>query len=182
MQRKTAFQIIAAGAICLALPFIARFPSVDTFFALGLILVPGGVYGLIRSPGTSQSQGSPETSPRRKFQFDWKVVLGLLFVFGVIAKAFNPDEAEQSAPIQQYAKKDGTFDKRKDDLDELCKDWVFYKAKSYKYEREGQVVKANEARARLTDVNVWLSQYNEGDVSKVCGQYDTPERLAQYMR
>ena len=55
-------------------------------------------------------------------------------------------------PLKQYAKADGTFDARKDDLDELFKDYVYYKSKTYKYGREGKEL--IEARVALDKTNV----------------------------
>ncbi|MEH6387453.1 MAG: hypothetical protein V7772_06200 [Pseudomonas profundi] len=182
MQRKTALQIVAAGGVCLAIPFIVTFPSVDVFLALGLILVPVGIYGFLKGTSSPAEQSPPEAKPSGKFKANWKVVLGVLFVLGIIGKAVNPDADDRSAPLQQYAKKDGTFDERKNDLDELCQDRVFYRAKSAKYSNEGDVVGAGEAFAALVDVDRWLSEYNEADVEKVCKQYEKPEKIAQYMR
>ncbi len=119
---------------------------------------------------------------------NWPLVIGAIAALGIVANVMNPSGQTQNASKaptpqkQQVAKKDGTFDKRANDLDELCKDFVYYKAKSYKYGREGQHEKAQEARNSLENTNIWLSQYNESDVTKTCSQYDTEENLAKYMR
>ncbi len=119
---------------------------------------------------------------------NWPLVIGAIVAIGILGNFIKPNNQAQSPtkapepPKQQIAKKDGTMDKRPNDLDELCKDFVFYKAKTYKYEREGQQEKALEARISLDKTNIWLSQYHESDVAKICSQYDTKENLAKYMR
>lgn len=82
----------------------------------------------------------------------------------------------------QVTKRDGTVDSRPDDLDELCQDLVYYKAKSYKYAREGDERAAADASADLAAVTADLSEYRPEDVSKTCARYDTQENLAKYMR
>ena len=119
---------------------------------------------------------------------NWTFVIGAIIAVGILGNFIKPSGQTQNSSKtpepqkQQLAKKDGTFDKRANDLDELCKDFVYYKAKAYKYGREGQQEKAQEARNSLEKTNIWLSQYNESDVTKTCSQYDTEENLAKYMR
>lgn len=101
-------------------------------------------------------------------------------------KGLNAPQAATAPPQepvkQQIAKKDGTFDERPNDLDELCKDWVYWKAKTYKHGREGNQEEAQKARAEFQKVNVWLEEYRNEDVARVCQQYDTKENLVKYMR
>ena len=100
------------------------------------------------------------------------MVIGAIIAVGILGNFIKPSSQTQNSSKtpepqkQQVAKKDGTFDKRANDLDELCKDFVYYKAKAYKYGREGQQEKAQEARNSLEKTNIWLSQYNESDVTK----------------
>lgn len=87
----------------------------------------------------------------------------------------------QSKPQSQIAKKDGTIDARPDDLDELCKDWVYYRTKILKFTREGNQKAASEARRAFADVNTWLSEYRDNDVATTCAKYDTPEFIRRYL-
>lgn len=73
--------------------------------------------------------------------------------------------APDTSPECNIPKKDGSMDERKCDLQELCKDWVFYRKKIMEYSGEGNVVKATDARASFNRVNQWLSAYKESDVS-----------------
>ena len=61
-------------------------------------------------------------------------------------------------------KKDGTIDPRPNDLEELCKDWLYYRKKIIEAESAGQTDKADEYRATFRQVNAWLDEYNEDDV------------------
>ena len=65
----------------------------------------------------------------------------------------------------KVAKKDGTLDERECDLEELCKDWVFYRGKTLKHSREGEQSKLSEAQRAFNKTNVWLRAYQEKDVS-----------------
>lgn len=118
-------------------------------------------------------------------------IVAILIILNLFSKIFENDKssAPQVQPVQhetiakqQIAKKDGTYDERPNDLDELCKDWVFYKARAYKYGREGDQEAAQDARNHFQQTNVWLEQYKEEDVTTTCAQYDTKENLKNYMR
>jgi hypothetical protein len=61
-------------------------------------------------------------------------------------------------------KRDGTIDERPNDLEELCKDWLYYRKKIIEHEVAGKTEKAAEARARFQAVNFWLDEYDESDV------------------
>lgn len=74
-------------------------------------------------------------------------------------------EAKVLAPECKVTKKDGTLDARECDLEELCKDWVFYRGKTLKYSSEGEQSKLADAQRSFNKTNVWLSAYREKDVS-----------------
>ncbi|QVI86996.1 hypothetical protein [Pseudomonas viridiflava] len=126
---------------------------------------------------------------QKKKGTNWKFVLGAVLVVAIGRQMFLPPSpsaahAPATAPValKQYVKLDGTIDPRKDDLDELCKDHVYYTSKTYKYGREGKTKELIEARVELDKNNIWLSAYAHADVSAVCAKYDTPENQAKYMR
>lgn len=182
MQRKNAIKILSIGGLLFALPFLIQFPSSEILLCVGIVMIPIGLFGLIKGSTTPSTASTEKPTTERKT--NWPIIIGAIIAVSLFGNLIKPQIStkQQQPPKQQFAKKDGTFDERKDDLDELCKDFVFYKAKAYKYGREGNMQEAQEARASLEKTNIWLSQYNESDVTKVCAQYDTQENLAKYMR
>lgn len=107
-------------------------------------------------------------------------IILILIVFLLVSGCGDSEKSTNKFP--QIAKKDGTFDERSDDLHELCQDFVYYKAKAYKYGREGNHKNAQDARLNLEKTNIWLSEYHEKDVAETCSIYDTKENLTKYMR
>lgn len=70
-------------------------------------------------------------------------------------------------------KKDGTYEtERCDDLDELAKDWLFYRKEIIIAARKGDKAKADKRRASFQQINAWLSQYNDSDVSRAIAKYE----------
>lgn len=59
--------------------------------------------------------------------------------------------------------KDGTVDPRPNDLEELCKDYAFFRRKILEYSSAGQLEKADEARASFRAVDAWLDEYDRND-------------------
>lgn len=74
--------------------------------------------------------------------------------------------------IHNIPKKDGTYDDRENDLEELCKDWFFYRNKILEYSRAGKTEKAADARESFNQVNAWLSQYKEDDVTAMMSKVE----------
>ena len=62
-------------------------------------------------------------------------------------------------------KMDGTIDERQDDLQELAKDWIFYRDRIMKYSSEANYEKVQKARMNFQKINVWLEAYDSNDVS-----------------
>jgi hypothetical protein len=73
--------------------------------------------------------------------------------------------SQATSPECNIPKKDGSMDARKCDLEELCKDWVFYRRKILLYSSEGNESGAANARNSFNRVNEWLSAYKDSDVS-----------------
>lgn len=76
----------------------------------------------------------------------------------------NQSTARQLPPECFITKRNGMLDERVCDLEELCKDWVFYRARIARYQNSGDTRKANEARQSFQRINNWLSDYREEDV------------------
>jgi len=60
---------------------------------------------------------------------------------------------------------DGSLDERPNDLEELCLDWLYYRDKILEYTQAGKTDKAADARTAWNEINAWLNEYNENDVS-----------------
>jgi hypothetical protein len=60
---------------------------------------------------------------------------------------------------------DGSLDARPNDLEELCLDWLYYRDKILEYTQAGKTDKATDARTAWNEINVWLNEYNENDVT-----------------
>lgn len=67
-------------------------------------------------------------------------------------------------------------------IEELCKDWAYYKAKVYKYSMEGNDKEAKKASLNFKSITNELSRYPDNDVYETCAKYDTPEFMEKYMR
>lgn len=143
------------------------------------ILISPLLYFAYKS-GASTSSHVPVPSETKKGMNTPLKYLLIVMAVGVCASVVLPrrdkpvvgSAAPTSTPISQasspecnIAKKDGSMDERKCDLQELCKDWIFYRRKIMEYSNEGNVAKATDARASFNRVNQWLSAYQDSDVS-----------------
>ena len=61
-------------------------------------------------------------------------------------------------------KRDGTISDRVNDVEELCRDYVFYRSKILEYSRKGKEKKADGYRRDFQQINAWLSEYHDDDV------------------
>jgi hypothetical protein len=77
----------------------------------------------------------------------------------------TPEASNTREVIQNISKKDGSFDARPNDLEELCRDYVFYRRRILQYSKEGKTTDANEARTDFRKVNAYLDAYNDKDIS-----------------
>lgn len=65
-------------------------------------------------------------------------------------------------------KKDGAYDSRANDLEEMCRDYVFYRNRILKYTRSGNYGEASSARSSFNQINNTLNlQYSESDIEKM---------------
>ncbi len=62
-------------------------------------------------------------------------------------------------------KKNGTLDERPNDLEELTRDWLYYRTKILAANGEGDVERAAEYRTEFQKINRWLSEYHDSDVN-----------------
>lgn len=69
-----------------------------------------------------------------------------------------------------YVRKlDGTIDSRADDLEELCKDWYYYRYKIIEADVAGNADDLAEYQATFKNVNYWLEEYSQSDVTTMFG-------------
>jgi hypothetical protein len=87
-------------------------------------------------------------------------------VTSVVIPTGNLYEYADSYPWENdvyVVKLNGTTDPRPNDLEDLCKDWLFYRYKTLEAEAQGKTEKAAEYRATFLQVNRWLDEYAESD-------------------
>lgn len=90
-----------------------------------------------------------------------------LFLFSILTfllissppMIYGESNCQQGYP--HVAKKDGTYDTRKNDLWELAQDWVFYRNRILKCNNQGNQKCVAKAQRSFKDVNNWLSAYSE---------------------
>jgi hypothetical protein len=91
------------------------------------------------------------------------------------------DSADKpTAPVKTVTKLDGTVENA-EILEELCKDWVYNKAKIIKHTREGDLKAAAEARAYFQAFTKDLQAYKANDNHECVARYDTPEYMKRYL-
>jgi tetratricopeptide (TPR) repeat protein len=136
---------------------------------------------------TAVAQKPPDPKQSRNLLIGTGVVLCvciicLFVVFAPRSASPNSPQATKSqliVPAGQFAqyvdtyssydevfvtKRNGTLDDRPNDLEELCRDWLFYRDRILEYEQSGQTEKASEARIAWNEINAWLIEYDENDV------------------
>jgi len=65
-------------------------------------------------------------------------------------------------------KKNGSYDDRANDLEELCKDYLYYRNKILKYAKAGDNQGAAKARSNFNQVNSTMSlEYTEKDIQQM---------------
>jgi hypothetical protein len=95
-------------------------------------------------------------------------VAAIVMMLLIWNEATVPSLSAGSPTMAQAVKKNGTVDDRPNDLVELCKDYIFYSGQIMKKTAAGDQAGAAKARASFQQVNRWLSEYPEDDVSRIC--------------
>lgn len=103
------------------------------------------------------------------------IITLLIFALWVLGRLFAPsfeDRKEDtkkklaSAPSISISKKDGTIERgRINDLEELCKDWFFYRRKIVEANRDGDGDALRKYQASFAKINNWLGEYRNEDVT-----------------
>ncbi len=109
------------------------------------------------------------------------IILFILLAFG-IGFCINMFSKNNQSSIQtinnkttcNISKKDGTYEtERCNDLEELCKDWLFFRRKILEANRAGDIKAVNKYRNSFQKVTTWMNQYRESDVTATMSRVDT---------
>lgn len=116
-------------------------------------------------------------------QWYFIIIIGLVVIFGAVvgpkgpiddaskkpeAKVIDASEEEGNSRPCNIPKKNGRVETtRCNDLEELCKDFYFFRKMTYKAAMDGDHEKAAKYRTSLNQVNRWLSEYKESDVQNM---------------
>lgn len=129
---------------------------INPYLVVGIIIMPYIFCWFLLRKGYSKNT--------RIISFGWLILL-------VGLSNIQSEKIVEQKSSTQIAKKDGTIDDRENDLDELCKDWVFFRAQILKNNDKGDDEAAEKSRRSFGQTNIWLSDYSEADVSSTCGKY-----------
>lgn len=97
------------------------------------------------------------------------IIMGFFYIWGSQSGDIDNASTNEDTVVQ---KKDGSIDARDNDLEELCKDWLYYRKKIMEAESAGQTKKAERHRESFQQVNAWLDEYNQSDVSAMFDRLD----------
>ena len=78
--------------------------------------------------------------------------------------------------MHNVRKLDGSIEQRDNDLEELVRDWMYYRSQILEHVRSGDGGRAAEAREDFQRVNVWLDAYGPEDVSSMNGIIERERR------
>ena len=88
------------------------------------------------------------------------ICLGFVAILALGSSCKPKDYKDCNVP-----KADGSYETtRCNDLEELCKDYIFFRKEILKANQEGDNQKVIEYRADFEKVNIWLKAYKESDV------------------
>jgi hypothetical protein len=97
----------------------------------------------------------------------------------IIATAGGCGKSEPLAPAVMVKKLDGSTVPLAD-LEGICQDVVYNKAKIIKHQREGNQSKADEARAYFKSFSADLKEFAPTDRDACMDKFDTPANIAKY--
>lgn len=88
-------------------------------------------------------------------------------------------DARKAMPVETVTRNDGVAVPRSE-LEQICQDVVYNKAKIIKHTREGDTEKANEARAYFRSFNADLKAFQQKDRDRCMEKFDTPANVQKY--
>lgn len=100
------------------------------------------------------------STPSKKIDYSKGTADYLVIEAGMLKNDFNKIGKRFNVKMTN-----GMVEKRDNDIEELAKDWAFYKERILKASQEGDIPAMDKARASFQDVNAWLDKYNQEDVA-----------------
>lgn len=107
------------------------------------------------------------------------LIVPLCTITLIIATASGCGKSEPVAAVVMVKKINGSLVPLAD-LEEICKDVVYNKAKIIKHHREGNAAKADEARAYFKSFSADLQEFTSTDRDACMNKFDTPANIAKY--
>ena len=94
MQRKNAIKILAIGSLLFVLPFLAKFPSSAILLVVGIVMVPIGLWGLIKGSTTPSTTSTKILTPERKT--NWPIIIGVIVAISLWGTLVKPNKQTAS--------------------------------------------------------------------------------------
>lgn len=103
-------------------------------------------------------------------------LLASIMNFGALSAC---SEANRTATVETVIKTDGATVPISE-LEQICQDVVYNKAKILKHTRENDSVKADEARAYFRSFSADLKAFHQKDRERCMEKFDTPANIQKY--
>lgn len=88
-------------------------------------------------------------------------------------------DAKKATPVETVTRTDGVVVPRSE-LEQICQDVVYNKAKIIKHTRESNPAKAKEARAYFRSFSADLKAFQQKDRDRCMEKFDTPANIQKY--
>ena len=88
-------------------------------------------------------------------------------------------DGKKPTPVEAVTRSDGVAVPISE-LEKICQDVVYNKAKIIKYTRESDLVKADEARAYFRSFSADLKAFQQKDRDRCMEKFDTPANIQKY--
>ena len=91
----------------------------------------------------------------------------------IAAGALEAEYQKISGRPFNVAMKNGSYEKsRPNDIEELAKDWIYFRRRILEKTASGDISGAQKAREDFQQVNRWLEQYEPSDVAFMVGRLE----------
>ena len=94
MQRKNAIKFLAIGGLLFVLPFLVKFPSSEILLVVGIIMIPIGLFGLIKGSTTPSVASTEKPTTERKT--NWPIIIGVIIAVGFLGNLIKPNKQTAS--------------------------------------------------------------------------------------
>jgi hypothetical protein len=110
-----------------------------------------------------------------KSRFAVFMVLSVMICGGLSACG----DEKKATPVETVTRNDGVAVPRSE-LEQICQDVVYNKAKIIKHTRESDLAKADEARAYFQSFSADLKAFQQKDRDSCMEKFDTPAKIQKY--